>query len=115
MKRAGVHAIYVIGGALIYQHRQSVADLALQHRLPSIHFASEYVRAGALVSYGTDLRAQYRRSAWYVARILHGAKPAELPIEQPAKFETAVNLKTARALGLVIPKSLMLRADVMIG
>lgn len=114
MKRAGVQAVYVIGGAFIYQHRQSVADLALQHRLPSMHYVADYVRAGALASYGTDLRAQHRRSAWYVARIVNGAKPAELPVEQPAKFETAINLRTAKALGLVVPPSLLLRADEVV-
>lgn len=114
MKRAGVQAIYVIGGALIYQHRQSVAELTLQHRLPSMHFTSDFVRAGALVSYGTDLRLQYRRAAWYIARILNGAKPAELAVEQPAKFETAINLRTAKAFGLVVSPSLLLRADEVI-
>ena len=114
MKSARVQAVYVIGGAFIYQLRQSVAQLALQHRIPSMHFSADYVRAGALVSYGTDLRAQYRRAAWYVARILDGAKPGELPVEQPTRFETAINLRTAKALELVVAPSLLMRADEVV-
>ncbi|MEO6746206.1 MAG: ABC transporter substrate-binding protein [Caldimonas sp.] len=114
MKGAGAQALYVAGGGILYQHRQAVADLALRHRLPGIYFSSDYVRAGGLVSYGTDLRAQYRRSAWYVARILKGGKPADLPVEQPARFETAINLRTANALQLSVPRSLLLRADEVI-
>jgi len=72
------------------------------------------VRAGGLVSYGTDLRAQYRRSAWYIARIFNGAKPAELPVEQPARFETAINMRTAKALGLVVPAGLLVGIDQVI-
>jgi putative ABC transport system substrate-binding protein len=114
MKSARVQAVYVIGGAFIYQLRQSVAQLALQHRIPSMHFSADYVRAGALVSYGTDLRAQYRRAAWYVARILDGATPGELPVEQPTRFETAINLRTAKALELVVAPSLLMRADEVV-
>ena len=80
---AGAQAVYVAGGGIIYQHRQTVTDLALRHRLPAVYFSSDYVRAGGLASYGTDLRAQYRRSAWYVAKVFHGAKAAELPISCP--------------------------------
>jgi len=115
MKGAGAQAVHVIGGAVVYQNRQAVAELGLRHRLPGIHFAAEYVRAGGLVSYGTDLRAQHRRAAFYVARILDGAKPSELPVEQPAKFEMALNMNTAKALGLVVPQSVLLRADEVIG
>jgi putative ABC transport system substrate-binding protein len=114
MKGAGAQALYVAGGGILYQHRQAVADLALRHRLPGMFFSSDYVRAGGLMSYGTDLRAQYRRSAWYVARILKGTIPADLPVEQPARFETAINLRTARALQLSVPRSLLLRADEVI-
>ena len=114
MKSARVQAVYVIGGAFIYQLRQSVAQLALQHRIPSMHFSADYVRAGALVSYGTDLRAQYRRAAWYVARILDGATPGELPVEQPTRFETAINLRTAKALELIVAPSLLMRADEVV-
>lgn len=114
LKSGGAQALYMIGGAIIYQNRQSVADLALRHRLPSVFFSSDYVRTGGLVSYGTDLRAQYRRSAWYIARIFNGAKPAELPVEQPARFETAINMRTAKALGLVVPAGLLVGIDQVI-
>ena len=115
LEQTGAQALYVFGGALIYAQRQRVAELALQHRLPGIHFSADYVRAGGLLSYGTDLRAQYRRAAWYVSRILGGARPAELPVEQPARFEMALNLATARALGITVPNSLLVRADEVIG
>lgn len=115
LKQAGVQALYVVGGALIYAQRQQVAEMSLQHRLPGIHFSADYVRAGGLLSYGPDLRAQYRRAAWYVSRILAGARPAELPVEQPARFELALNLGTARALGIVVPNSLLVRVDEVIG
>ena len=114
LKSGGAQALYVIGGAYIYHARRTVADLALQHRLPAMFFSSDYVRAGGLVSYGPDLRAQYRRSAWYVARIFQGAKPAELPVQQPVRFETAINLKTARALGIVVSQSFLLGADEVV-
>ncbi len=114
LRGAGVQMCFVVGGALIYAHRQQVVELELRHRIPSMHFSADYVRAGGLVSYGTDLVAQFRRSAYFIARILNGAKPAELPVEQPARFEMAVNLATARSLGLNIPPSLLLRADEVI-
>jgi putative tryptophan/tyrosine transport system substrate-binding protein len=114
MKGAGAQAVYVIGGAVLFQHRHAVVDLELRHRLPGIHFSSDWVRAGGLMGYGTDLRAQFRRSAWYVAQIVNGAKPAELPVELPARFEMAINLKTARAMGITIPQALLLQADEVI-
>ena len=114
LKIAGAQALYVIGGALIYSNRKTVTDLVLQHRLPAVFYSSDYVRAGGLASYGIDLRAQYARAAWYVTRIFHGAKPAELPVEQPARFETAINLKTARALGIVVPRGLLVAADEVV-
>lgn len=114
LRGAGAQALYVAGGGVLYQHRQAVASLALRYRLPGIFFSSEYVRAGGLLSYGTDLRAQFRRSAWYVAQIFKGARAAELPVEQPARFETALNLKTAKALGLTVPQSLLVGADVIV-
>jgi putative tryptophan/tyrosine transport system substrate-binding protein len=114
LRSAGVQMCFVAGGNLIYAHRQQVAELELRHRIPSMHFSADYVRAGGLISYGTDLVAQFRRSAYFIARILNGAKPADLPVEQPARFEMAVNLATARSLGLNIPQSMRLRADVVI-
>ncbi len=114
MRQAGAQAVFVVGGAVVYAERLRVAELALRHRLPAIHFSADYVRAGGLLSYGTDRVAQYRRAAHFVARILQGMKPADLPVEQPVRFEMALNLTTANALGLAIPQSLLLRADEVI-
>jgi len=114
LKGAGAQALFVVGGALIFINRALLVEAELRHRLPAMHFSAAYVRAGGLMSYGTDLLAQYRRAAWYVARILNGARPAELPVEQPTRFELAINLKTARTLGLTVPRSLLLQADEVI-
>ncbi len=95
----------------IFANRQRIAEFATQSRLPLIGWAREFTEAGGLMSYGADLRSLFRRAAYYVDRILKGAKPAELPVEQPTKFVLAVNMKTAKALGLTIPQSLLLRAD----
>jgi putative ABC transport system substrate-binding protein len=94
--------------------RHQIADFAVKNRLPTIHALREYAEAGFLVSYGLNLPAAYRRAAAYVDKILRGAKPGDLPIEQPTKFELVINLKTAKALGLTIPPSLLLRADQVI-
>jgi len=111
-KRAG--ALIVVGGPLTYMRRQQIADLALKNRLPGIHSLREYAQAGLLISYGPNLPDLYRRAAGYVAKILRGAKPADLPVDQPATFELIINLKTAKALGLTIPQSLLARADELI-
>jgi len=99
--RDSAQAYLSIGGALVYNAREQVAALALGHRLPGMHASADFVRAGGLMSYGTDLAAPYRRAAWFVARILAGAKPAELPIGQPTRFGQRINLRAAQALGLV--------------
>jgi len=91
-----------------------VADLALKHRLPLVCDLQEFTRAGALLSYGPSLRVMAQRSAWFVDKILKGAKPGELPIEQPTNFELAVNTKTAKTLGITLPASLVARADLVI-
>jgi putative ABC transport system substrate-binding protein len=91
-----------------------VADLALKHRLPTVSYQREYVEAGCLIAYGTKLAELFRRAATYVDKILKGAQPGDLPIEQPTKFELVINLKTAKALGLTIPPSVLARADEMI-
>ncbi len=114
MRRDGAQAYFSIGGPQIHNAREQVAALALRHRLPGMHFSADYVRAGGLMSFGTDLPAQYRRAAWFVARILAGAKPAELPVEQPARFETAINLRTARVLDIKLPQRLLLQATEVI-
>jgi len=114
LRRAGVQALLVWGGALIFINRALIVEAEMRHRLPAMHFSAEYVRAGALMSYGFDLMAQYRRAAWYVARILNGARPADLPVEQPARFELAINLRTARALSMTLPQGLFLQANEVI-
>jgi len=109
-----VGAIIILGGALAYLGRQQIADLALKHRLPAIHTLKEYAEAGLLLTNGPILLDLFRRAARYVAKILSGAKPADLPVEQPAKFELVINLKTAKSLGLTIPQTVLLRADEVI-
>ena len=96
------------------QHRQRIVDFATQRHLPALYEAREFVEAGGLICYGPSLLAIQRRSAAYVDKILKGAKPADLPVEQPTKFELVINLKTAKALGLTIPLSLLGRADEVI-
>jgi putative tryptophan/tyrosine transport system substrate-binding protein len=111
MKRERVAALMVIADPLVSVNRDRIVAFAATNRLPAIYPYRTFVDAGGLMSYGADVADLTRRAATYVDRILKGAKPAELPIEQPTKFELVVNLKTARAIGLTIPQSLMLRAD----
>ena len=99
---------------LVFMLREQTAALSIKHHLPVIYPSREDVEAGGLVSYGTNVPEQYRQAAGLIDRILKGAKPADLPVEQPTKFEFVINLKTARALGLTIPQSLLLRADEVI-
>ena len=89
-------------------------ELAARHRLPAIYLERSYVQAGGLMSYGPDYAAMWRRGAEYVDKILRGAKPADLPIEQPTRYVLSVNLKAAKALGLTIPESILIRADEVI-
>ena len=96
------------------QHRARIAELAIQHRLPTMFIAKHYVEAGGLISYGADFSGMYRKAADYVVKILKGAKPADLPVEQATKFELAVNLKTAKTIGIKLPESILLRADQLI-
>jgi putative ABC transport system substrate-binding protein len=95
-------------------HREQLIELAAQHRFPSIWETAAFVRDGGFLSYGPSFPDMYRRSAGYIAKILRGAKPSDLPIEQPIKVEFAVDLKTAKALGLEVPPSLLARADEVI-
>ena len=111
---AGAGAILIIGGGRLFGQRQQVVSLAAAHRLPTMYSLRQFVDAGGLMSYGADLIDSWRRAATFVHRILKGAKPAEMPIEQSTKFELVINLKTAKALGLAIPRSLLLRADQVI-
>ena len=95
-------------------HRELIASTALRHGLPSIYLARMYAMSGGLMSYGIDVSEPYRQAAAYVDRILKGAKPAELPVEQSTRFDLVINLKTAKALGLTIPQSLLLQATEVI-
>jgi putative ABC transport system substrate-binding protein len=106
--------LYVGGGALMYPNRKRIADLALKSRLPSMYVRREFVDAGGLMYYGADLADSYRRVAYFVDRILKGAKPADLPVEQPTKFEFVINLKTAKQIGLTIPPEVLARANKLI-
>jgi putative ABC transport system substrate-binding protein len=111
MARARAQAVLVLGTAIFLAERQRVAELAIKHRLPTMSNLKDIVEAGGLMSYGPDFDDLYRRGAIYVDKILKGANPADLPVEQPTKFELVINLKTAKALGLTIPPALLLRAD----
>jgi len=104
-------ALVVLNEQLFLTHRTRLAELTGAHRLPTIYGNREYVEAGGFMSYGTNFRENFRRAAVYVDKILKGAKPADLPIEQPMKFELVLNLKTAQALGLTLPPALLLLAD----
>jgi putative ABC transport system substrate-binding protein len=114
MKNERVPALLVLADPLVNDNRARIVAFAATNRLPAIYPYRTFVDAGGLMSYGVDPSDLSRRAATYVDRILKGAKPAELPIEQPTKFELIINLKTAKALGLTIPPSLLLRADQVI-
>jgi putative tryptophan/tyrosine transport system substrate-binding protein len=114
MEQSDAEGLIVIAGALTYVKGSEIAELALAHRLPSCHAFYETVRAGGLVSLGPDIPAQAQQAAVYIDKIIHGAKPADLPVQQPAKYQLEINLKTAKALGLTIPLPLIARADEVI-
>jgi putative ABC transport system substrate-binding protein len=107
-------ALYVATDPLLFTHRVRINTLALGARLPTIYIFRENVESGGLLSYGANLPDLYRRAAVYVDKILHGAKPADLPVEQPTRFDFVINLTTARALGLAVPPTLLARADEVI-
>jgi len=107
-------ALYVVGDALVMTHRVRINTLALAARLPTSFNYREYVEAGGLMSYGANLSDLFRRAADYVDKILRGAKPGDLPVEQPTRFNLVINLTTAKALGLEIPPTLLARADEVI-
>jgi putative tryptophan/tyrosine transport system substrate-binding protein len=112
--RGGADALYVVADPLINTNRARIHTLAMGARLPAIYNAKEHVEAGGLISYGPNFPDLYRRAAEYVDKILRGVKPAEIPVEQPTKFDLVVNLTTAKALSLEIPPTLLARADEVI-
>ena len=112
--RASNGGLIVPGSALANVHRDLIIALAARHQLPAAYANRVYVTGGGLISYGVDTLDQYRRAAGYVDRILKGEKPADLPVQLPTKFELVINLKTARALGLDVPATVLARADEVI-
>ena len=104
----------VTASAWATRHRDLIVTVAAQHRLPAVYFNRFFVTGGGLISYGVDFTDQYRRAAGYVDRILKGEKPADMPVQAPNKFEMVINLKTAKALGLNVPPSLLTSADELI-
>ena len=107
-------AFVVLGEPVLFNYRGQIGVVALRNRLPAISTAREYAEAGLLLTYGPDLQDQFRRSAVLVDKIFKGAKPADLPVEQPTKFELVINLKTAKALGIILPPAMLARADEVI-
>ena len=114
MTRERAHALFGAAGVLTTEHRKTLVDLAAKRRIPAMWGERQFVEAGGLMSYAVDFYDQVRGAATYVDKILKGAKPGDLPVEQPTKFALVINLKTAKALGLTIPQSLLLRADEII-
>jgi putative ABC transport system substrate-binding protein len=114
MVKGRADALLAQGSGLLNTHRKQVADLAAKSRLPAMYYASEFVEVGGLMFYGVDFADLYRRAATYVDKILKGAKPGELPVEQPRKFDFIVNLKAAKQIGLTIPPNVLARADRVI-
>ncbi len=114
MTKARAGALTVLGSAIFSSERRRLVDLAAKHRLPAVFTSKDFVDAGGLMAFGPNLADSFRRAATYVDKILKGAKPADLPVEQPTKFELVINLKTAKALRLTFPQSLLLRADQVI-
>ena len=114
MARSGADAILPLRGPVVLTERRRIIELVASRRVPGIYDDREFTEDGGLMSYGTNLEESYRRAATYVDRILKGARPADLPVEQPTKFELVVNAKAARAIGGTIPRSILLRADRVI-
>jgi putative ABC transport system substrate-binding protein len=114
MRNDRPHALSVVAIGWINSYRERIIALAAKHKLPAIYSAEHFVPIGGLIGYATDTTHQFGEAATYVAKILAGARPADLPVQQPTKFELAVNLKTAKALGLTMPQTIMVRADRVI-
>jgi putative tryptophan/tyrosine transport system substrate-binding protein len=113
-KKGGAEAINVLASPILFAYRKELVVLSANHRLPGMYENREFVEIGGLLSYGANLDGLYRRAATYVDKILKGAKPADLPVEQPTRFELMINLKTAKQLGLTIPPNVLARADKVI-
>jgi putative tryptophan/tyrosine transport system substrate-binding protein len=113
-KQKQVNAIMTTPGRRFFAERKRIVELAVKYRLPAIYFQKEFVDEGGLMSYGTDLTDQFRRAAVYVDKILKGAKPADLPVQQATKFEFVINLKAAKQIGLTIPGRMLERANQVI-
>jgi putative ABC transport system substrate-binding protein len=114
MVRERAQAFVMQGDSVLYNNRGQIVEMALRNRLPAASLQREYADAGFLLTYGADIRDQYRRAAGFADKIFKGASPAELPVEQPIKFELVINLRTAKSLGVIMPPSLLLRADEVI-
>jgi putative tryptophan/tyrosine transport system substrate-binding protein len=114
IQRNGADAVVVEADVMLIGAQRQITTLAIEHRLPAINDTREFAQDGGLISWGPNITEMTRRSAVFVDKILKGVKPADLPIEQPTKFELVINLKTANALGLTIPASLLIRADEVI-
>lgn len=114
MMRERAQAFIVQGDSVLFNYRGQIAEMALRNRLPAASLQREYAHAGFLLTYGADIRDLYRRAAGFVDKIFKGAKPADLPVEQPTKFELVINLKTAKALDIIVPPTLLTRADEVI-
>ena len=111
---SGVTGMIVFSDPLTYETRQQIADLAAKFRLPTMYGHRDHAEVGGLICYGANRREMYRRAAEYADKIFKGLRPADLPVEQPTRFELVINLKTAKALGLTIPPSLLARADQVV-
>jgi putative ABC transport system substrate-binding protein len=107
-------AITVLSSGIFHTHREALVSLSAKNRLPGMYDHKDYAEAGGLMSYGPDVPEMFRRAATYVDKILKGTKPADLPVEQPTKFELVMNLKTAKQIGVTIPQSVLYRADKVI-
>jgi putative ABC transport system substrate-binding protein len=114
MTKVRASGVIILTSSMFYAERTRIAELAAQSRVPAIYSVREFAEAGGLMAYGINIRESFRRAASYVDKILKGAKPADLPVEQPTKFELVINLKTAKALGLTLPPSLLQHADEVI-
>jgi putative ABC transport system substrate-binding protein len=114
LRKENVHALLTNPSSIINAARKRILEFTVKNRLPAMYFAPEYVDAGGLMFYGPSYTDMFRRAASYVDKILKGAKPADLPVEQPTKFELVINMKTAKQIGVTIPQSVLIKADRVI-